>query len=257
MRPIPAIPAITATAALAPKEHAHLERCERAIEQAERGFWDIGKSLREIHDQKLYRPQTWDAYCLRRWDRGADWAMQQIAAAGVMDNLSARAKREKATICRILPANESQARDLVDLDPDQQWSAWLKAIELAGKTRLSGTHVARAVEELTGRPPGAAPGEVSTATARLLESMTPDDRHQLLERKEAEAAPGGAPPGRGGRGGDKPEDQFARTIEKAQKLADQCEVDRDVIHGLLDLAVKVLRGATLPAEVARAVGRAA
>jgi hypothetical protein len=260
MKPAPA--AIIAEAPLSHKEQQLHETAERAVEQAIRGFWDEGKGLGAILAAKTYRvgprgkAQTWEAYLERRWDgRSPERARQVIAAALVMDVLNAA---RKATKCRLLPANEGQARFLVGLSAEQQVTAWLAAVDLAGGERPTGALVAQAVEQLTGRPVGAAPGEVSTLTARqVLEgTMLPEDQHQLLERTEEEATGGEAPPKRE-RSDDRPEQQFARTIEKAQKLTDRCEVDRDMIHGLLNLALKVLAGGTLPAELARAVGRAA
>ena len=230
-------PAIVAAAPLSPKEHARLDRCEHAIEAAERGFWDIGKALREIRDAKLYRP-TWEAYCLKRWEFGDCRASQLMAAAEVMDNLKAR----KPTNCRVLPTNESQARALCDLDPEQQVEAWVRAVELS-KGRPTGQAVARAVEELFGRPPGAAPGEVSEETAALLASMTPEQRIALMEEKEAEAA-AAAPASTGrSRGPADVGGKFSAVLDKFEGYVDKYvdRLDVQPIVERLERLLKVLR----------------
>lgn len=84
-------------------------------------FYEVGKALLEIRDQRLYRAAhgTFEEYCRERWNLGRRYANQVIAAAGVVENLGAIAPK---------PTTESQVRPLTDLAPEDQRTVWDQAV---------------------------------------------------------------------------------------------------------------------------------
>lgn len=98
-------------------EQAVLARCERTIERGLQTFYEVGAALLQIREQRLYRAayRTFEDYCGERWGLKQTRAYQLMDAAGVIDNLNGAV---------ILPANESQARPLARLDPEEQRLAW-------------------------------------------------------------------------------------------------------------------------------------
>jgi hypothetical protein len=80
---------------------------ESIIESGQGGFYQIGKALREVRDDRLYRKllfNSFDSYLKNRWDMGRSQAYRLIEASRVIDNLS--------PIGDILPENEAQLRPL-------------------------------------------------------------------------------------------------------------------------------------------------
>ena len=96
-----------------------LTALENIINKNRRSFYVIGKALREIRDDRLYRFllfKTFEAYTRARWEIGKSQAYRLIEACRVMDNLS--------PIGDILPENESQVRSLAALAPAIQRKIW-------------------------------------------------------------------------------------------------------------------------------------
>ncbi len=97
-----------AVSALTPAEKRHLGALEKRIERGISTFVEVGESLMEIRDNRLYRDSyaTFDAYCRARWNFDRGRAYQLIGAAEV---------------ARAIPdgfppiGNEAQARELVPL----------------------------------------------------------------------------------------------------------------------------------------------
>lgn len=123
-------------------EQDKLTQCETVIENGLRTFVDVGTALLEIRDEKLYRKDhdTFEDYCRGRWNMSRIHAHRMIEAAGVTNNL--------LPIGNILPANESQARPLTQLEPDQQREAWQKVIEKAPSTGITAALVLEAAREI-------------------------------------------------------------------------------------------------------------
>lgn len=99
--------------------HDRLTHLENLIARNQGRFYKIGKALKEIRDKKLYKLtlfETFDAYTKARWDMGKSQAYRLIDAYQVINNLS--------PIGEALPANESQVRPLVQLDPFKQRKVW-------------------------------------------------------------------------------------------------------------------------------------
>lgn len=96
-----------------------LTHLESLIARKQNHFWKIGRALKEIRDHRLYKLalfETFAAYTRSRWDMGRSHAHRLIEAYEVIRNLS--------PIGDILPANESQVRPLVRLEPFEQRNLW-------------------------------------------------------------------------------------------------------------------------------------
>jgi len=89
-------------------------------------FYKIGQALKEIRDNRLYKQalfESFEAYTRERWDMGKSHAYRLIKFYEVIYNLSPIGDK--------LPANESQARPLTQLDSIEQRRVW-KAIINSG-----------------------------------------------------------------------------------------------------------------------------
>lgn len=101
-----------------------LTHLESLIARKQNHFCEIGRALKEIRDHRLYKLalfETFVAYTRARWDMGRSHAHRLIEAYEVMNNLS--------PIGDILPANESQVRPLVPLEPLEQRNFWKRFLE--------------------------------------------------------------------------------------------------------------------------------
>lgn len=111
----------------------YLERkVENAFIKAELVFREAVFALKEIRDRKLYRSSnaTFEEYCKERFGFSRRRPYQLIDAAVVLENLANPdlqmcTKTEIGT--HLLPTNERQIRDLVDLEPEDQVVVWGKA----------------------------------------------------------------------------------------------------------------------------------
>jgi hypothetical protein len=89
-----------------------LTTLEMVIESERGSFYKVGKALREIRDERLYRELFFDSferYVKKRWDMGKSHAYRLIEASRVIDNLS--------PIGDVLPENEAQLRPFGKLEP--------------------------------------------------------------------------------------------------------------------------------------------
>jgi hypothetical protein len=96
-----------------------LTTLEMLIESERRCFYKVGKALREIRDEQLYRELFFDSfeqYVKKRWEMGRSHAYRLIEASRVIDNLS--------PIGELLPENEAQLRPLGKLKPAEQRKLW-------------------------------------------------------------------------------------------------------------------------------------
>lgn len=92
---------------------------EAVIESERRCFYKIGKALREIRDDRLYRDLlygSFGSYVRERWDIGKSHAYRLIEASLVLDNLS--------PVGDVLPTNEAQLRPLGHLNSFDQRKIW-------------------------------------------------------------------------------------------------------------------------------------
>ena len=96
-----------------------LMQLEEMIESERRYFYKIGKALKEIRDERLYRQllfESFEAYLKDRWDMSKSHAYRLIEASRIIDNLS--------PLGEVLPENEAQLRPLGHLNPFDQRRIW-------------------------------------------------------------------------------------------------------------------------------------
>lgn len=129
---------------LTPDEERERHRLELKVERA---FFEAGKALAALRDQRLYRSthKTFEEYCHDRFGFTRFSAYNKIAAASVFENLLTIGQQ-------ILPVNERQVRDLSSLEPDEQREVWQQAVEAAGNKVPSGRIVKEIVEQLKEKP---------------------------------------------------------------------------------------------------------
>lgn len=92
---------------------------ELIIESNQRNFYDVGKALKEIRDNRLYRNLGFDLfenYTKIRWDMGKSHTYRLIEASQVIDNLSPIGEK--------MPLNEAQARPLTNFNTFDQRKIW-------------------------------------------------------------------------------------------------------------------------------------
>lgn len=125
-----------------------LEQLEGVIQKNIGAFYEVGRALMEIRDKGLYRDvlgyDTFEAYCKSRWDFTKSYANYLISSNAVLENL---------TTIVVKPQTESQTRPLAKLQPEQQRTAWQKAVETAPEGKVTAAHVSKVVKELTGEQP--------------------------------------------------------------------------------------------------------
>lgn len=107
-------------------ELSKVEQSRLAVEEEaiKRAAADVGRALRVIRDERLYRAEyrTFEDYCLQRWGFNRRYADRQIEAAAVTDVVSPIGLTQ-------LP--ESQARELAPLldQPEQLRETYQRAAE--------------------------------------------------------------------------------------------------------------------------------
>lgn len=123
-------------------EAASLAKCEVAIHHGLRSLLEVGTSLAEIRDRRLYRADfdTFAEYCEARWDLGARQVYRLCDAAEIVANLQASGP------LAIQPANERQCRPLSELPTEHRRGAWDAAVASAGCGVVTARHVAEAVQ---------------------------------------------------------------------------------------------------------------
>ncbi|MBR8832503.1 MAG: hypothetical protein DSM106950_00270 [Stigonema ocellatum SAG 48.90 = DSM 106950] len=122
----------------------HLERV------VERSFYEAGKALKQLRDQKLYRSshKTFEEYCKDRFGYSSRRQPDLlIEAAAIVDNLSEKCD----PMDLILPTNERQVRPLTKLEPESQSEAWQLSVEEAGGKVPSGRIVKDIVQRIRER----------------------------------------------------------------------------------------------------------
>ncbi len=172
-------------------EQQKLEELEQIVSDNLVAFYEVGKALYQIRDEKLYRQlhKTFEDYCKDKWGMARNYANKLVAACEVVDNLGTFVPK---------PANEAQARPLTPLPPEQQQEAWREAVETAPKGKVTAKHVAEVVEKRTSPAPKQKPQKfqiqqvsdaLSFATMAIsqLERIRKDDpkREEALNQVES------------------------------------------------------------------------
>lgn len=119
-----------------------LEQCERSIEKGLQTFIEVGEALLQIRDAQLYRQShnTFEEYCLKKWDISVRQSQRLINASIVVNNL----KESDQLVA--LPTSEYQVRSLAPLPPEQQRQIW----EAVATTQepITGSRVQAMAQEL-------------------------------------------------------------------------------------------------------------
>jgi len=121
-----------------------LNALEEVIDSRRRSFYEIGKALREIRDERLYLElvyKSFEQYLKKRWDMGRSHAYRLIEASRVIDNLS--------PLGDVLPENEAQSRPLGRLKPVEQRKLWRDF--LAAGLELNAGNISRFAARLASR----------------------------------------------------------------------------------------------------------
>jgi len=118
---------------LTPVEQTRLSALESIIRENFLAYVAVGNALMEIREKRLYRTsdgRTWEGYCREIWDMGYKYADRLVAASKVIENLTPIGAKEDGSIdWERMPANESQARELSRLEPEEQKQVWQQLIE--------------------------------------------------------------------------------------------------------------------------------
>lgn len=132
---------------LTTSERGLLTSYETVVQQGLDSFVEVGNALAAIRDGRLYREshQTFEAYCVERWNLSKSRAYQFLRGAEVVERLA------ECTTVDVMPDNEAQVRPLASLPEEQQAEAWKEAVESApvdddGQPQVTAKHVEAAVE---------------------------------------------------------------------------------------------------------------
>jgi len=149
---------------LSRQEQQELAALESTIQRNLSSFYEIGIALMTIRDKRLYRDgfDTFEHYCRERWQFSMRHAERLMLSSQVIENTR--------PIGRI-PENESQARPLTKLEPEQQKEVWEKAVQTAPEGKITARHVQKIVNEAmeTKRP------EPETSTYNRVEAQPVSD----------------------------------------------------------------------------------
>jgi len=128
-------------------EEKRLGHLETAIGSGLASFVEVGRALRQINADRLYRRdnETFEDYCEQRWGLSRQHGYRLIKAAESFDLL--QSKLPKGVL---LPRNESQLRPLEHLSPKPLVKAWKQAIKDGLGVNVTAEVVERAVRKLDG-----------------------------------------------------------------------------------------------------------
>ncbi|MCD4678049.1 MAG: hypothetical protein K8S18_18955 [Desulfobacula sp.] len=157
------------TTHLTDTEKFQFDRYEQVIKNGLNTFLNVGHSLAQIRDNRLYREthKTFEKYCKEAWDISKTHVNRQVAAYETVNlieskwhqlvsnsNKSDNQAEESIQQTIILPINEAQARQLTILkNPDDQVKAWglvLEKLNSDPKAKLTAALISKAVKEVKG-----------------------------------------------------------------------------------------------------------
>lgn len=137
---------------LSPAKQKALHRLERNISKGLAEFVNVGFSLKDIRERKLYKVShsTFEEYCKLRWKFSAKHAYRLMAAAEIVEQLKAGKGRVSSNS---LPKRESQVRSLVLLCGTQRSpvAVWKQAVKDAKGKAPSAALVSKLVRECLGK----------------------------------------------------------------------------------------------------------
>lgn len=134
------------------RDKERLAELEGVIQRNLQSFYEVGRALMEIRDNRLYQHkngggyETFEAYCKETWDFNRAHAYRLMDSAKVIEVLS--------PIGDMKPTTESQARPLTRLNdnPEKQREAWTRAVETAPEGKVTAAHVQKVVREMVEPP---------------------------------------------------------------------------------------------------------
>jgi hypothetical protein len=137
------------------KEELHqLKKSEALIEMGIKTFYNVGRELIKIRDQKLYRQDyaTFEEYCDKRWGFVARHGNRLMEAATVFNNLEKNRPIGSETP---LPTNERQTRALAHVPEADQPAVWQEAVKEAESTgkKVTAELVEKKVDEYSDKHP--------------------------------------------------------------------------------------------------------
>ncbi len=143
---------------LTKKELALREKLEEKIFSTVRTFYiELGEALYELKENRLYKSthRCFDDYSREVLDMAKRHADRYVQAFGVVKNLSPIGAENGTNWSQNhpalpLPKNESQARALAGLSPEDQREVWQQAIETAPEGKITAAHVRKTVRTLKG-----------------------------------------------------------------------------------------------------------
>ena len=144
------------TMELTPPEKTRLAELEAVIQDGLMTFIDVGASLLEIRNGRLYRHEygTFEQYCRAKWSMDKRYATRLIDAHAIVMNLgpigptSTRPDAANGALGPQIPTSERQVRPLTKLEPEEQRTAWKKAVETAPEGKVTAKHVEKVVAEM-------------------------------------------------------------------------------------------------------------
>ncbi len=129
------------------REISRLKKCEDVIGRNLKEFFEVGKALATIKNDRLYREEykTFEQYCKEKWDFGRKRAYQFINASDTFEKMS--------TIVDIpLPKNEAQIRPLLRVPEEKITQTWQEFIHENGAEAFSAKDISKFVKQKNGTP---------------------------------------------------------------------------------------------------------
>ncbi|MCC3409501.1 MAG: hypothetical protein JGK17_28900 [Microcoleus sp. PH2017_10_PVI_O_A] len=156
-------------------ERVRLQELESIVEHGLQTFYEVGKALDEIREQKLYREshKSFETYCRDKWGIARQTAHRFIAAAQVIENLTPIGVK--------IPTKENQVRPLAGLPRELQLEIWQEALESSPNGMPTGAAVQRLVDR---RFPSLGSGRSPKDTDSELEKLRSDNKRLREEIRE-------------------------------------------------------------------------
>lgn len=142
---------------LTPEQTEELKKLETAIETGFGGFVEVGRALKAIDDNKLYKNtgEDFKTYCKTRWRISNKYAYRLIHASEFVDKLKSL---NGMGDCRALPTNESQVRPIVEKLNRGKWAkTWRQVLEACEGKVITAAEVSKVVQEVLGTPKATKP----------------------------------------------------------------------------------------------------
>ena len=164
-----------ATAQLDVAERSRLQELELIVEHGLQTFYEVGKALEEIGEQKLYREthKTFEAYCQEKWGITKRRAYQFIDAAEIMENLCTNVHNSLV--------KEYQIRPLKGLPAELQIEIWQEAVDSSPNGIPTGAAIQRLVDQ---RFPSGGSGRSPKDTDSELEKLRSDNKRLREEIRQ-------------------------------------------------------------------------